>query len=79
MSYKVYNKGRLNRTQSILDREEKEETLKLLMRLKKNAPLKIEQREKLLESIKTLNEKMGVGAKPQSQRTSPVSPHNIGK
>jgi len=51
------------RTQTIMNQAEKEQTLKLLMDLKKNDPLKHEQRLKLVESIRALNDQMKIGAR----------------
>jgi len=70
-SYNVYQC--YLRSKSIMDREEREATLKLLIDLKKNNPLDEEQRQKLIESVKTLNTELKLGAKldvPQKRSTN---------
>jgi hypothetical protein len=60
------------RQQTMMDISEVEQTAKLLSQLKRNDPLKKEQREKLINSIKTLNEHLGLGAplRQMGQRSS---------
>lgn len=50
------------RAKSVMNTVEKDETNKLLMRLKMKDPFKQSQRASLEKSIKILNEEMGIGS-----------------
>ncbi len=62
-----------------MDQAEREEMYKMLYQLKKHDPLRRDQRAKLVESIRTLNQQMGIGVKlayprPRGHVSVPPSP-----